>query len=78
MFGFWSQIMNTEIEQLQNVHTHTQARLADYRRKLTELAHCLLKVRETQHIKNVFDANMCSDNDSTRDLQEEWLFHSST
>lgn len=40
------QIMNTEIEQLQNAHTHTQARIADYRRKLTELAHRLLKVRK--------------------------------
>ena len=49
----WSQIMNTEIEQLQNAHTHTQARLADYKRKLTDLAHRLLKVRVEQ-IKNVF------------------------
>lgn len=46
--------MNTEIEQLQNIHTHTQARLADYRRKLMELAHRLLKVREEQ-VKNVLD-----------------------
>ena len=44
----WSQIMNTEIEQLQNAHTHTQARLADYKRKLTNLAHRLLKVRAEQ------------------------------
>ena len=55
----WSQIMNTEIEQLQNAHTHTQARLADYKRKLTDLAHRLLKVRVEQ-IKNVFQlVDMC-------------------
>ena len=38
--------MNNEIEQLQNAHTHTQARIADYKRKLSELAHRLLKVRK--------------------------------
>ena len=43
--------MNTEIEQLQNAHTHTQARIADYRRKLTELAHRLLKVRKQMIIE---------------------------
>ena len=46
--------MNTEMEQLQNAHTHTQARIADYRRKLTELAHRLLKVRKEKVMENNF------------------------